>query len=129
MNDSETRDPFAHLKRRASERADRTVERIRAGVASLRATGRKITAESPQADYERAGAGLRGLELRGDPSKPAGLHGLSRGSRRIHRRSGTCCQSAQKTRTATSDKSKTSLVVRPAAAPGQTGTRAGYFRS
>jgi hypothetical protein len=39
-------DPFAHLKRRANERAERTVERLRAGIAALQATGEKVTAES-----------------------------------------------------------------------------------
>jgi hypothetical protein len=39
-------DPFAHLKRQATERADRTVERTRAGIAALRAGGQKVTAES-----------------------------------------------------------------------------------
>jgi len=46
MTDPAVADPFAHLKQRASERADRTVERIRVGIAALNATGRKITAES-----------------------------------------------------------------------------------
>ena len=46
MTDPAVADPFAHLKQRASERADRTVEGIRAGIAALQATGRKITAES-----------------------------------------------------------------------------------
>src|SRR5712691_9448444 len=44
MDDPELGDPFAHLKQRASERADRTVERIRAGITVLQATGRKIAA-------------------------------------------------------------------------------------
>jgi hypothetical protein len=38
--------PFGHLKRRAMERAERTLERLRAGIAALRARGQKITAES-----------------------------------------------------------------------------------
>ena len=46
MSDQEGADPFARLKRQAAERSDRTVERIRAGIAALRAGGRKITAES-----------------------------------------------------------------------------------
>ncbi len=46
MSDAESADPFAHLKRQASERSDRTVQRIRAGIAALRAGGQKITAES-----------------------------------------------------------------------------------
>ena len=62
MNDSETPvDPFAHLKLRANERANRTVERLRAGIAALQATGRKITAESHKQvthDLEPGFAGL-----------------------------------------------------------------------
>jgi hypothetical protein len=61
MNDPEVADPFAHLKQRAIERADRTVERIRAAVAVLRSTGRKITAESIKQvtrDLEPGFAGL-----------------------------------------------------------------------
>ncbi len=52
-------DPFAHLKQRASERADRTVERLRAGIAALQASGQKITAESlkPRANWSRASPG------------------------------------------------------------------------
>src|SRR6266566_1203552 len=47
MNDSRPQDdPFAHLKRQAGDRSERTVERTSAGIAALRASGRKITAES-----------------------------------------------------------------------------------
>jgi hypothetical protein len=46
MNEPDVADRFAHLKQRASERADRTVERVRAGIANLHASRRKITAES-----------------------------------------------------------------------------------
>jgi hypothetical protein len=70
MNDSETRDPFAHLKQRASERADRTVDRIRAGVAALQSTGRKITAESIKQvtrDLEPGFAGLSFQVIRRNP--------------------------------------------------------------
>ncbi len=63
MNDSETRDPFARLKQRASERADRTVERIRAGVAFLQATGRKITAESIKQITRELEPGFAGLSF------------------------------------------------------------------
>jgi hypothetical protein len=59
--DPEVPDVFAHLKRRATERANRTVERLRAGVAALQATGRKITAESIKQvtrDLEPGFAGL-----------------------------------------------------------------------
>ncbi len=58
MNDPAVADPFAHLKARASERSDRTVERLRAGVAALQASGRKITAESIKQIYTRTGARL-----------------------------------------------------------------------
>jgi hypothetical protein len=46
MTNPEVSDPFAELKRRATERADRTVERLRAGIQVLQANGQKITAES-----------------------------------------------------------------------------------
>ena len=46
MSEPSTDDPFAHLKQRASDRADRTAERIIAGIAALQASRRKITAES-----------------------------------------------------------------------------------
>jgi hypothetical protein len=61
MSDPAFADPFAHLKQRASERADRTVDRLRAGVAALQATDRKITAESIKQvtrDLEPGFAGL-----------------------------------------------------------------------
>jgi hypothetical protein len=61
MNDSEVSDAFAHLKKGAAERADRTVERLRSGIAVLHATGRKITAESIKQitrDLEPGFAGL-----------------------------------------------------------------------
>src|SRR5437867_8560851 len=70
MNDSETRHPFAHLKQRASERADRTVNRIRAGVAALQANGRKITAESIKQvtrDLEPGFSGLSFQVIRRNP--------------------------------------------------------------
>jgi hypothetical protein len=63
-------DPFAHLKRRARERADRTVERMRAGIAALRAAGRKITAESLKSvtrDLEPGFAGLSFQVIRRNP--------------------------------------------------------------
>jgi hypothetical protein len=63
MNDSETRDPFAPLRQRASERADRTVERIRASVALLQATGRKITAESLKQITRELEPGFAGLSF------------------------------------------------------------------
>jgi hypothetical protein len=61
VSEPSTDDPFAHLKRRASERADRTVERIIAGIAALQASRRQITAESIKEvtrELEPAFAGL-----------------------------------------------------------------------
>lgn len=46
MSDPDAADSFAHLKRQATERSERTVDRTRAGIAALRAGGQKITAES-----------------------------------------------------------------------------------
>jgi hypothetical protein len=63
-------DPFAHLKQRASERADRTVDRIRAAIAALRAAGQKITAESLKhvtRDLEPGFAGLSFQVIRRNP--------------------------------------------------------------
>jgi hypothetical protein len=83
MNDPELADLFAHLKQRASERADRTVERIRAGVAALQATGSKDDGRIEQAGYARSGARLLWPQLPGDPSKRACIRALSGGCRRI----------------------------------------------
>jgi hypothetical protein len=64
MNDLELRgDPFAHLKQRAGERADRTVERMRAGIAALRAAGQKITAESLKLVTRELEPGFAGLSF------------------------------------------------------------------
>jgi hypothetical protein len=63
VNDPEVADPFAHLKQRAIERADRTVERTRVGVAALRATGRKITAESLKQVTRDLEPGFSGLSF------------------------------------------------------------------
>ena len=56
-------DPFAHLKQRASQRADRTVERLRAGIAALRAAGQKITAESLRHITRELEPGFAGLSF------------------------------------------------------------------
>ncbi len=64
MNDPEVaEDPFAHLKQRAAERADRTVERLRAGIAALRATDQKITAESLKQVTRELEPGFAGLSF------------------------------------------------------------------
>jgi hypothetical protein len=64
MNDpEEAEDPFAHLKQRAAERADRTVERLRAGIAALRATDQKITAESLKQVTRELEPGFAGLSF------------------------------------------------------------------
>jgi hypothetical protein len=48
-------DPLAHLKQRAQERAQRTVERTRGAVLTLQARGQKVTADSlKQASRELA---------------------------------------------------------------------------
>jgi len=71
MNDPEiAADPFAHLKQRAAERADRTVDRMRAGIAALRAAGQKITSESLKQttrDLEPGFAGLSFQVIRRNP--------------------------------------------------------------
>ena len=56
-------DPFARMKQRASERADRIVERLRAGIAALRASGQKITAESPNQVTRELEPGFAGLSF------------------------------------------------------------------
>jgi hypothetical protein len=64
MNDIEVADdPFAHLKQRAAERADRTVERLRAGIAALRAADQKITAESLKQVTRELEPGFAGLSF------------------------------------------------------------------
>ena len=64
MNDPEVAaDPFAHLKQRAAERADRTVERLRAGIAALRAADQKITAESLKQVTRELEPGFAGLSF------------------------------------------------------------------
>ncbi|MDQ6673434.1 MAG: hypothetical protein M3069_22275, partial [Chloroflexota bacterium] len=64
MNDPEVAaDPFAHLKQRAAERADRTVERLRAGIAALRAAEHKITAESLKQVTRELEPGFAGLSF------------------------------------------------------------------
>lgn len=56
-------DPFAHLKQRASERAERTVERMKAGIVALQASGRKITAESIKDMTRNLEPGFSGLSF------------------------------------------------------------------
>ena len=64
MNSTEPQqDPFAHLKQRANERAVRTVERLRAGIAALQATGQKITAESLKQITRELEPGFAGLSF------------------------------------------------------------------
>jgi hypothetical protein len=63
MNDLEGADPFAHLKRQATERSDRTVERTSAGIAALRAGGQKITAESLKQATRELEPGFSGLSF------------------------------------------------------------------
>ena len=61
--DSAGADPFAHLKRQATERSERTVERTRAGIAALRAAGQKITAESLKQITRELEPGFAGLSF------------------------------------------------------------------
>jgi hypothetical protein len=63
MSDPDGEDPFAHLKRQATERSDRTVERLRAGIAALRAGGQKITAESLKRATRELEPGFAGLSF------------------------------------------------------------------
>jgi hypothetical protein len=63
MSDFEGVDPFAHLKRQATERSDRTVERTSAGIAALRAGGQKITAESLKQATRELESGFAGLSF------------------------------------------------------------------
>jgi hypothetical protein len=63
MSDPEDADPFAHLKRQAAERSERTVERTRAGIAALRADGQKITAESLKQATRELEPGFAGLSF------------------------------------------------------------------
>jgi hypothetical protein len=64
MNSTEPQqDPFAHLRQRANERANRTVERLRAGIAALQAIGQKITAESLKQITRELEPGFAGLSF------------------------------------------------------------------
>jgi len=64
MNDPKlAQDPFAHLKQRAAARADRTVERIRAGIAALTAAGQKISADSLRQVTRELEPGFAGLSF------------------------------------------------------------------
>src|SRR5229473_6487992 len=61
--DLEGVDPFARLKRQAAERSDRTVERISAGIAALRAGGQNITVESLKQATRELEPGFAGLSF------------------------------------------------------------------
>ena len=63
MSHSEGADPFAHLKRQATERSDRTVQRLSAGIAALRAGGQKVTAESLKQATRELEPGYAGLSF------------------------------------------------------------------
>jgi hypothetical protein len=63
MNVTDQDDPFAHLKQRASERAERTLERMQVGIAALRARGHKITAESLKQITHELEPGFAGLSF------------------------------------------------------------------
>ena len=63
MSATNQSDPFAHLKQRASARAARTLERLRAGIAALQARGQKITAESLKQITRELEPGFAGLSF------------------------------------------------------------------
>ena len=63
MNEPDVADRFAHLKQRASERADRTVERVRAGIGNLQARRLKITAESIKQTTRELEPGFSGVSF------------------------------------------------------------------
>jgi hypothetical protein len=63
MSDPNQMDPFAHLRRQATQRSDRTVERLRAGIAALRAAGQRITAESLKHVTRELEPGFAGLSF------------------------------------------------------------------
>ncbi len=63
MTEPDVQDRFAHLKQRASERADRTLARLRAGIAALRTSGEKITAESLKQVTRNLEPGFPGLSF------------------------------------------------------------------
>jgi hypothetical protein len=63
MSNPDEVDPFAHLKRQATERSDRTVERLHAGIVALRAAGQKITAESLKQATRELEPGFAGLSF------------------------------------------------------------------
>ena len=76
MNEHKGADPFAHLKQRASERADRTVERLRAGLVALQASGRKITAESIKQATRDLEPGFAGLSFQVIRLSNSAMYGL-----------------------------------------------------
>jgi len=63
MSTTSQSDPFAHLKQRASERAERTVDRLRTGIAALQARDQKITAESLKQITRELEPGFAGLSF------------------------------------------------------------------
>jgi hypothetical protein len=63
MIEEQPEDPFAHLKQRALERAQRTVERMRAGIAALHGRGQTITAESLRQVTRELEPGFAGLSF------------------------------------------------------------------
>jgi hypothetical protein len=63
MRDPEGADPFAHLKQQAAERSERTVERTSAGIAALRKSAQKITAESLKQATRELEPGFAGLSF------------------------------------------------------------------
>jgi len=64
MNDIELpSDPFAHLKQHASQRANRTVERLKAAIAALRAANRKVAVEAIKLASRELETGTAGVSF------------------------------------------------------------------
>jgi hypothetical protein len=64
MNDIELRtDPFAHLKEHAGRQANRTVERLKAAIAALRAADQKVTAEAIKQATRELEPGIAGMSF------------------------------------------------------------------
>src|SRR4051812_38208785 len=64
-------DPFAHLKERAQQRAQRTVERTRGAILMLRARAEKVTADSLKQASRELEPGFGGLSFQVIRRNPA----------------------------------------------------------
>jgi hypothetical protein len=80
MGTSQTsEDPFAHLKARARERAQRTVERTRSAILLLQARKEKVTADSLKQVSRELESGFAGLSFQVIRRNPA-AYALYRGA-------------------------------------------------